>query len=140
MAIDSSNNVYVTGQYTNIGGSIYSSIDYVKKIDAVTDVVSTYAGNGMSGGFNGEGAIATSTRLFTPTGLAFDSSDNLYISDSANNRVLRIDAVTKIATRYAGTPVTDLGFTSPQKIAFDASGTLYINDNLTKNIYKVLRY
>lgn len=140
MAIDSQDNIYVTGQYRILGGSMFDSIDYVKKIDAVTTIVSTVVGNGQSAGFNGDGLIATSTRLYTPMGLAFDSSDNLYVSDSTNNRVLKIDAVSRIATRYAGDPTTNLGFTRCQKIAIDTNGNLYINDYLTKNIYKVLSY
>lgn len=141
MAIDSHDNIYVSLQYPqNIYSPTTATYDYVRKIDAVTGIVSTYVGNGNIMGFNGDGNVATATTLYTPTGLVFDSSDNLYLSDSSNNRVLKIDAVSKVATRYAGDPTTNLGFTFPQKIALDSSGNLYINDYMTTNIYKVMRY
>jgi hypothetical protein len=60
-------------------------------VDAATGIITTIAG-GLSGGFAGDGGPATAALLNLPIGLALDSAGNLFIADSGNNRVRRIDA------------------------------------------------
>jgi sugar lactone lactonase YvrE len=75
--------------------------------------------------------------LDSPEGLAVDITGNLYIADSANHRVLRVDRAGRIAT-VAGTgdagyssdggPATEAKLAFPVGLAVDAVGNLYIGD------------
>jgi sugar lactone lactonase YvrE len=60
-------------------------------------IVSTVAGNGI-GSYGGDGGPGTSAELNNPTGVALDSSGNLYIADSVNNRIRQIDSAGIITT------------------------------------------
>ncbi len=60
------------------------------------------AGNGY-GLFAGDGGPATSASLNSPAGLTVDASGNLYIADTGNNAIRRVDAITGIITTVAGT-------------------------------------
>src|SRR5208282_2408705 len=89
IARDSSGNLFFSD------GSINNR---VRRVDAVTGVITTVAG----GGTGGDGGPATSASLAVPTGLVLDSAGNLFIADSGHNRVRRVDAVTGIITTVAG--------------------------------------
>src|SRR5438105_8668544 len=100
IAFDHSGNVYIALRY---GGQVL-------KVDSVTGVVKVVAGNGAAG-FSGDGSLATGATLRQPAGIAIDASDNLYIADTLNNRVRRVDAKSGIISTYvgSGTSVTGLG-------------------------------
>ncbi len=85
----------------------------VLKIDAATHVVTTLAGNGASG-FAGDRGLAVNAVLRTPYGVALDAAGNVFIADTNNGRVRRVDAKTGIITTYAGggTP-SDIGDNGP---------------------------
>ena len=74
-------------------GNVYFA-DYensrVRRIDAITGVITTIAGTGTRG-FSGDGGQATSAELGGASGLALDSKGNLYIGDTTNNRVRMIN-------------------------------------------------
>ena len=74
--------------------------------------ISTIAGNGTAG-FSGDGGAPTSAQLSSPLGLALDSSGNLYIVDSVNERVRKISggAISTIAGNGTG------GFSGDTKAA-----------------------
>jgi hypothetical protein len=63
-------------------------------------LISTIAGT--TAGFSGDGGPAVRAQLYYPNSLAFDSKGNLYLADSSNNRIRRIDASTGIITTVAG--------------------------------------
>jgi sugar lactone lactonase YvrE len=73
----------------------------VQRFDSLTGGITTVAGNGESG-FSGDGGPATGARLHIPKGIALDKSGNLYISDTENNRVRRVNLKTGIITTIAG--------------------------------------
>ncbi|MGB0581083.1 MAG: family 16 glycoside hydrolase, partial [Limisphaerales bacterium] len=120
-------------------GSIYFSTasNTVRRIDPAGNI-STVAGNGTNG-FSGDMGLATEAMLNTPTGMAFDNFANLFIADSGNHRIRRVDAQTGIITTYAGTGAEnfsgDLGLAidaeldTPGYIAFAANGDLYFTDS-----------
>jgi len=88
-------------------------------------VVRAFAGAGgippldsLAGSFGGDGGPARGAHLRAPADLAFDAHGNLYISDSGNNAVRRIDA--------EGTVTTVAKVEQPSGLAFDAHGALYI--------------
>ena len=68
----------------------------VRKI-TTAGLITTVAGTG-SLGYSGDAGPAVKARLNQPQGLAFDRAGNLYISDSANNRVRRVDGNGVITT------------------------------------------
>jgi photosystem II stability/assembly factor-like uncharacterized protein/sugar lactone lactonase YvrE len=72
----------------------------IRRIDA-DGIISTYAGTGEAG-FSGDDGPAENAKLNNPSGLALDENGNLYISEFVNNRIRRVDAVTKIIKTIAG--------------------------------------
>ena len=84
IAFDGKGNVYFSA----------SGLSMVLKV-AANGVISVVAGNGLSSG-GGDGGLATGASLSYPSGLAFDSSGNLYIADAFSYVVRRVDAVSGI--------------------------------------------
>src|ERR1700727_2333762 len=83
-------------------GNLYladATHDVIREI-STTGIIITLAGIGIEGYF-GDGAAATSAQLDTPTGVAVDSSGNVYIADSHNHRIREIS--NGIITTIAGT-------------------------------------
>lgn len=65
----------------------------VRRIDAVTGIISTVAGTGTAG-FSGDGGPAVAAALKVPHGIAFDSAGILYIADIGNHRIRAVDLST----------------------------------------------
>src|SRR6185437_7726000 len=97
-----------------------------------------YAGQPKARGFDGDNGQATSAELFRPTGLAFDSKGNLYIADTANARIRKVDAGTGVITTFAGggqptsnfdgVPATSAYLPGASAVAVDGLDNLYIFD------------
>jgi len=85
-------------------GNVFFVLPYrcrVQRFDAMTGAITTVAGNGESG-LSGDGGPATGARLHIPEAIALDKSGNLYISDTKNNRVRRVNLKTGIITTIVG--------------------------------------
>ena len=118
----------------------------IRRVDAATGVITTVAGTGASG-FSGDGGPATSASLSVPTGGAVDASGNLFIADTGNGRIRRVDAATGVITTVAGTgthgfsgaggPATTARLRFPKRVAVDASGNLFIADTSNSRIRRV---
>jgi uncharacterized protein (TIGR03437 family) len=119
-------------------GSVYvsdSANNVVRKV-AVNGTISTIAGNG-SAGFGGDGGNGPAAQLSAPEGVAVDKLGNVYIADSANNRVRKVASTGAIAT-FAGTGTAgstgDGGaaasalLNAPFGLALDAAGNLYVTE------------
>ena len=125
VAADGSGNIYIAEQAGN----------RVRRVDAATGNISTYAGTG-SAGFSGDGGAATSAQLSAPYDVAADGSGNLYIADFSNNRIRRVDAATGNISTVAGGgsalgdggAATSARLNGPTGITFDCAGNLYIAD------------
>ncbi|MFC5471306.1 Ig-like domain-containing protein, partial [Cohnella suwonensis] len=134
MAVDSSGNLYIADSNNNI----------IRKV-AKDGTISTVAGTGVQGYF-GDGGPATSAQFYSPSGVAVDSSDNLYIADTNNFRIRKVATDGTIST-VAGTGVwgnsgdgglaTLAKFYSPSGVAVDSSDNLYIADSSDNRIRKV---
>ena len=135
VAVDGSGNVYIADQWNN----------RIRKVDTSTGIITTVAGNGTRG-FAGDGGQATAAQINRPRGVGVDGSGNLYIADSGNERIRKVDT-SGIITTVAGTGTT--GFSGdggqataaqlnrPHGVAVDGTGNLYIADNLNHRIRKV---
>ena len=110
----------------------------IRRVDAVSGVITTIAGNGDKG-YGGDGGPATAAALNEPYGVVIDSGGNLYIADRLNRRVRRIDAASGVITTLAGTgeaaysgdggPGAKAGLAEPNGLAFGPGQTrLYITD------------
>ena len=63
--------------------------------------IATFVGTGVAG-FAGDGSAATAAQLNTPSDATYDSAGNLFIADTGNNRIRRVDAITGVITTVAG--------------------------------------
>jgi len=93
----------------------------------------------------GDGGAATSAQLCGPFGLAFDSTGNLYIADSNNERIRKISGgtITTVAGNGTagfsgdGAAATSAELNSPSGVTFDSGGNMYIADSQNYEIRKV---
>ncbi|QDU59325.1 Serine/threonine-protein kinase PknD [Planctomycetes bacterium Pan216] len=108
----------------------------VIQFDGVMKLV--IAGTGDPG-YSGDGGPAKEAQLRDPTGIGFDRDGNLYISDTGNHVVRRVDASTGVITTVVGNGAegnsgdkglaVEAELTQPTGLAFDQHGRLYIADS-----------
>jgi len=106
----------------------------IRKVDK-NGIITTIAGTG-TGGYGGDGGPATKAQLYFPGQIALDSAGNLYIADTNNFRVRKIDLggiITTVAGNgQTGGPqgegglATSVSLNYPAGVAFDAKGNLLI--------------
>jgi sugar lactone lactonase YvrE len=116
----------------------------IRRIDAA-GTITTVAGTGAAG-FGGDGGPATSAQLTYPSGVAVDPAGDLFIGDTSNNRIRKVDTVGTITT-VAGTgtfgfggdggPATSAQLGGPFGVAVDPAGNLFIADHDNNRIRKV---
>jgi sugar lactone lactonase YvrE len=117
----------------------------VRRVDAVTGIITTAAGTGGAG-FSGDNGLATNARLSGPSDVALDRNGNLYIGDQSNSRVRRVDTrgyITTVAGNgtfgYSGDGGTavNAAISYPTGIDIDDNGNLFIADRYNYRIRKV---
>jgi uncharacterized protein (TIGR03437 family) len=136
-----------TGMALDAAGNLYFSDTRnhrVRKI-APNGTITTVAGNALPG-FSGDGGAATAAQLNTPMGVALDAAGNLFIADTANNRIREVFPNGIIGT-YAGNGNAALfgdggnsalaAIHAPRGVTVDPSGTLYIADTGNHCVRKV---
>lgn len=138
VAVDKKGNVYIAEEFNN----------RVRKIDA-SGTITTIAGTGatgyMAGGFSGDGFAASLAQINSPYGLFVDDVGNIYLADSYNNRIRKIDTSGIINTVVGGgssglgdgSLPTDATLNVPIAVSVDASGNMYISDGNNSRIRKV---
>lgn len=128
ITIDKSDNLYISE----------TSPDRVRKVDAITQRVTTVLGGSGGEYYNGDGIPGKDANVGDPSGLALDSNGNLYVCDSENCRIRKIDALTGIVSTVAGNGstthsgdgglATKAGIAGPVGICFDKKGNLYLTE------------
>ena len=118
----------------------------VHVVAAPPGTISTVVGDGVAG-YSGDGGAAVAAQLSDPTGIAFDGGGNMFIADSSNNVIRRVDASTKVITTIAGTGTagysgdgaagTNAELNQPAHVVFDRTVNLYITDANNERIRKV---
>ena len=144
----------VTGMALDSAGNIYISASYaVLKVTASTGIVTTFAGTDGEG-YAGDGGPATSAEFCEPAGLALDGAGNLYIADTYNSLIRKVNAQTSVITSVAGYTTTTYCYNNggysgdgglatkaqlntPNAVAVDGAGNLYIADTYNSVIRKV---
>jgi len=136
-----------TGVAVDGGGNLYI-VDYgnqrIRKVDT-NGVITTFAGSNGTG-YSGDGGAATKASLNNPSGVSVDPQGNVFIADTFNLRVRKVD-VRGIITTVAGNggsglngdggPATKATLYNPYGVATDASGNLYIADALNERVREV---
>ena len=120
----------------------------IRKVDTL-GIITTVAGQGTSGsnaGFGGDGGPATAASLDAPQSVAVDGLGDLFIADTGNHRVRKVDA-SGIITTMAGTGTqgfsgdgglaTAANLNSPAGVAIDSQGNLFIADGGNNRVRKV---
>jgi DNA-binding beta-propeller fold protein YncE len=133
---DSANNLYIAERDNHV----------VRKVDARTGVVSTFAGTGVAG-FSGDGGPATRAQLRQPHSIAVDPRGRLLICDIGNHRIRQVDFSSGAIETYGGTgerqptpdgaPVKNAPLNGPRTIAFDRQGNLYLALREGNAIYRI---
>lgn len=141
VALDKIGNLYIADADNNV----------IRKISAANGMITTVVGSGFeagtgTGGYSGDGGAATAAKLFYPSGVAFDTSGNMYIADCYNHRVRMVNTSGVIST-FAGNG--SRGYTgdgaaagsaqldSPARVATDRFGNVYIADQGNNAIRQV---
>ncbi len=135
VAVDPSGNVYFTEPYNGT----------IRQVNP-NGLINTIVGLGVMG-FSGDGGIASKALLNTPMGVATDSQGNLYIADTANNRIRKVAGFAGNISTYAGNGVLSYSgdggaavkaqFNTPQGVAVDSSGNFYVADSANNVVRKV---
>ncbi|WP_300462104.1 hypothetical protein [Desulfobacula sp.] len=103
----------------------------IRRVDATTGIITTVAGICGTLGYTGDGGLATAATMKKPEGVTVDSSGNVFISDTGNNCIRRVDATTGIIT----TLIT--GLQTPGTITADSQDNLFIADTGNAVIRKI---
>jgi sugar lactone lactonase YvrE len=139
VALDASGNFYIanTGSNRALLGRLSNGNIYL------------IAGNANgTAGYSGDNGAATSSYLHTPQGIAVSkTTGNVYIADTANNRIRMINASTDVITTVAGngtagytgdgSTATSAEISSPYGVAVDSNGNIYFADAANNRIRKV---
>ena len=129
-----------TGIGIDMAGDLYIA-DFdnqvIRRVDAVTGIITTVAGNGTQG-YTGNNGAAVSAQLSYPAAVAVDGAGDLYIADSANNVIRFVNAGSGIITTVAGNgtpgysgdngPATSAQLSRPYGVAVDANGNIFVAD------------
>jgi trimeric autotransporter adhesin len=122
-------------------GALYTAglDNKVRRIDLTTGIITTVAGTGVAG-YAGDGGHAKAARLNGPQRLQIDSQGNIYVADTLNSVIRRVDGATGIIRTVAGVggvtgfrgdngPATSALLDNPRGLALEGDGTLYSADS-----------
>jgi len=136
VAVTSSNDLYIADSLNH----------RIRNVSNASGIISTVAGNGI-GTYAGDGGLALSASFNTPSDVVLDASGNIFIADTMNNRIRKVDKATGVVTTVAGTGMQGYGgdggqassarFYQPAGIFIDGMANLYIADTWNHRVRKV---
>lgn len=136
IALDTSGNLYIA-DYNN---------SRIRKVHSSTGLITTVAGNG-SIGYTGDGGLATAAELANPSGLCVANNGDVYIADTYNNRIRKVNNATGIITSIAGNGTygfngdgglaLDAVFSNPTDVTLDGNENLFIADLNNNRVRKI---
>ena len=134
--LDQDNNLYIA-DYSN---------HVIRRVDAVTGIITTVAGIPHSRGYSGDGGQATAAQMALPSDV-WVRGNFLYIAEMGNNVIRMVDLTTGIITTVAGNgtmgysgdggPATSAQLNRPRSVFVDVAGNIYIGDTFNFVIRKV---
>lgn len=135
IAMDSRDNLFIADHLNNV----------VRKIDAISGVITTVAGTGTAGSY-GDGGPATAATIIQPYGIFIDKSDDVFIADYYGASIRKITSSTGIIHKAVGCgidgfdgdggPATNAKL-KPSTLCIDSIGTMYVADFLNYRIRMV---
>ena len=137
LCIDSRNNIYFADAANN----------RIRRIDALSGIISTVVGCSDTGGYYGDGGLAINANLWSPEGVVLDTFGNIYIADAGNSRIRKVTKSTGIITTIAGDgvasdsgdngPAINSEINVPNGLGIDAFGNIYIAEFYSNVIRKI---
>jgi hypothetical protein len=140
VTVDGAGNMFIADSHHN-------RVREVLAAGAAAGTITTVAGDG-SAGYDAAATVAKTTSLNQPGGVAIDGAGNLYIADTNNNVIRKVNPATGAISTVAGTgapgytgdggPATAATLNSPEGVAVDAAGNLYIADTNNDAVREVV--
>jgi uncharacterized protein (TIGR03437 family) len=136
---DSSGNIYISDTVNNV----------IREVTVSNGYINTIAGdNALGAGFSGDNGLPIDAAFDLPGPIAFDSSGNMYIADTANNRIRKVSFSASLITTIAGNstaggytgdggPAKLAALNGPRGLVLDASGNIYIADS-NNNVIRMI--
>jgi sugar lactone lactonase YvrE len=123
-----SSSLEIGGIAADAAGNLYIvDGNRIRKVDR-SGIITTVAGNGNPG-YSGDGGPATGAELDTPQSVVLDVYGNLYIADTFNNCIRKVDNSGVITTVYSrGKPHSGFGLPGSLEMTVDAAGNIYTVD------------
>jgi sugar lactone lactonase YvrE len=149
IAFDAAGNLYIADTQNHVVRKVVPGADgIVGDGDPSEEVITTVAGNGMSG-FSGDGGPATEAKLSGPRDIAFAPDGSYYIADTDNNCIRRVGTDGVISTAVGqcgptsafsgdGGPATAATLATPFGVSVDSQGNLIVADSGNQRIRKVV--
>ncbi len=140
VVVDGAGNLFIADSHHNRVREVFAA-------GANAGTITTVAGDG-SAGYDGTATVAKATSLNQPGGVAIDGAGNLYIADTNNNVIRKVNLATGAISTVAGTGApgytgdgalaTSASLNSPEGVAVDAAGDLYIADTNNDAVREVV--
>jgi sugar lactone lactonase YvrE len=137
IAVDGAGNIFFADSDNNA----------IREINLSSGAISTIAGTLGQGGYSGDGSAANAALLSSPKGFAFDANNNLYIADTGNNVIRKVNASSGTINTIAGSGIAGFSgdgnfatsgqFNAPWGIAISGDGSFYIADFYNNRIRKI---
>ncbi|MBX7209201.1 MAG: hypothetical protein K1X78_12865 [Verrucomicrobiaceae bacterium] len=118
----------------------------VRRVDAKTGVITTFAGTGTAG-YTGDGGPAEKAQLKQPHSIQFGADGDLYICDIGNHVIRKVDMKTKKISTFAGTgkagptpdgaPLKDTPINGPRSLDVDSAGDLWLVTREGNQLFKI---
>ena len=146
VAVDSAGNIYIADPDNNVVRVVCANQAPVACKNVPAGDINTLAGNQPTGAsYTGDGGPAIDALLNDPVAVAVDAAGNLYISDSGNNAIRKVNTSGIINTVAGmgpnsaghsgdGGPATMAELNAPKSISLDPYGNLYIADSNNSKI------